>query len=98
MLEARGLDVTPAMTVRLSEAGDTAGVKVLQIIYRDEINHVALGCKWFDYFCKRDGLVPEETYKSLVRCHFRGGLKPPFNHSARAAAGFPATYYANISS
>lgn len=32
-------------------------------------------------------------FQSLVRKHFHGNLKPPFNTEARAAAGFEATWY-----
>jgi len=31
-----------------------------------------------------------------VRRHFRGMIKPPFNDSAREAAGLPREYYAPL--
>jgi uncharacterized ferritin-like protein (DUF455 family) len=33
-----------------------------------------------------------------VRANFRGGLKPPFNDLARAAAGLTPTFYRSLSS
>src|SRR5712692_5962815 len=43
VLEARGLDVTPAMILRLNRFGDAPSAAVLQVIYDDEIGHVATG-------------------------------------------------------
>jgi uncharacterized ferritin-like protein (DUF455 family) len=43
VLEARGLDVTPAMIAKLEAAGDGASAGILETIYRDEIGHVAIG-------------------------------------------------------
>jgi len=51
VLEARGLDVTPAMIQRLERAGDTESAAVLDRIYRDEIGHVAVGARWFEWLC-----------------------------------------------
>tara|TARA_Y100001970_G_scaffold34030_1_gene42230 strand:+ start:7848 stop:8477 length:630 start_codon:yes stop_codon:yes gene_type:complete len=90
VLEARGLDVTPQIIASLSKAGDTDSVSVLEVIYREEIGHVAIGCKWFEYFCEDE---PEVTWRRLVKKHFRGSVKPPFNYAARAEAGFPINYY-----
>ncbi|MBS4050616.1 MAG: ferritin-like domain-containing protein, partial [Methylomonas sp.] len=42
-MEARGLDVTPAMIEKLRGLGDDAGVAILQRIYRDEVGHVERG-------------------------------------------------------
>ncbi|KAI7840680.1 hypothetical protein COHA_005602 [Chlorella ohadii] len=39
----------------------------------------------------------EEWFHSLVRAHFRGPLKPPFNGEARAAAGFGPEWYLPLS-
>jgi uncharacterized ferritin-like protein (DUF455 family) len=96
VLEARGLDVTPEMIRRLERAGDGASAAILRIIYRDEIKHVAAGRRWFEWECERRGLEPVATYQDLVRHHFRGSLKPPFNNAARDEAGFGPSYYAPL--
>lgn len=93
VLEARGLDVTPAMMSRLERVGDRQSAAVLQRIYCDEIGHVAVGIRWFERRCCLHGLIPEEVFRERVRRFFTGELKPPFNRDARAAAGFPAHYY-----
>jgi uncharacterized ferritin-like protein (DUF455 family) len=93
VLEARGLDVTPEMAARLERAGDTQSAAILHRIHRDEIGHVAVGLRWFEYLCGIRGLVPEAVFHERVRRCFKGDLKPPFNHAARTAAGFPARYY-----
>ncbi|MEQ8697734.1 MAG: ferritin-like domain-containing protein [Bauldia litoralis] len=96
VLEARGLDVTPAMIERLTSFGDTESAAILEVIYRDEIGHVAVGKKWFDAVCERRGLEPGETWRGLVRRHFRGALKPPFNDAARRAAGLTPDDYRDL--
>ncbi len=93
VLEARGLDVTPEMAARLERAGDACSAAILQRIYRDEIGHVAIGLRWFEYLCRTRGLDPQAVFHDRVRRCFKGDLKPPFNREARAAAGFPARYY-----
>lgn len=92
VLEARGLDVTPQMIGRLERAGDPESAAVLQVIYEDEIGHVAIGKRWFDRLCARQGQDPVVAWRTLVDRHFNGVLKPPFNHKARAAAGFPVGF------
>jgi uncharacterized ferritin-like protein (DUF455 family) len=93
VLEARGLDVTPAMIAKLEAAGDRESAGLLQVIYRDEIGHVAAGKRWFDWACARAGREPAATWRALVARHFKGTLKPPFNEAARRAAGLtPETY------
>ncbi len=94
VLEARGLDVTPAMIARFELLGAAESAGVLRIIYADEIGHVAAGRRWFEWLCERRGAAPVETWRALVRRHFRGALKPPFNDEARAQAGFASRYYA----
>jgi uncharacterized ferritin-like protein (DUF455 family) len=98
VLEARGLDVTPAMITRLERAGDAESAATLRPLYADEIRHVAAGARWFDELCRRRGLDPAATFQDRVRRHFTGALKPPFNREARDAAGFPAAYYAPVAS
>jgi uncharacterized ferritin-like protein (DUF455 family) len=96
VLEARGLDVTPPAICRLREAGDTAGARILERILDDEIRHVGIGAKHFSALCRKCGKEPETLWKSLVKRHFRGVLKPPFNDSARSAAGLSRDLYAGI--
>jgi uncharacterized ferritin-like protein (DUF455 family) len=69
---------------------------VLERIYRDEIRHVRFGTFWFAKVCERRGTPPADLWITLVREHFRGALKPPFNDSARQAAGLPLHLYAGI--
>jgi uncharacterized ferritin-like protein (DUF455 family) len=93
VLEARGLDVTPAMIRSLETAGDAASAAVLSVIYEDEKGHVAVGARWFRYLAERAGLQPEPAFHDLVRRHFRGHVKPPFNDRARAEAGLAPGFY-----
>lgn len=96
VLEARGLDVTPMMLERLRAGGDLAGERLLKRILDDEIRHVRFGTTHFVDLCAVRGESPENLWKSLVKRHFRGGLKPPFNDSARLAAGLSRSFYAGI--
>jgi uncharacterized ferritin-like protein (DUF455 family) len=96
VLEARGLDVTPATVANLERAGDTRSAAILQRIYRDEIRHVGFGMKWFRCGCESEGLEPVATWKMLVARDFRGVVKPPFNDSARAQAGLSREFYAAL--
>ena len=93
VLEARGLDVTPATIENLRAAGDGRSAGLLDIILADEITHVAAGVKWFQHFCAGSALHPETAFPRLVRTYFRGRIKEPFNDRARQAAGFPQIYY-----
>ena len=93
VLEARGLDVTPAMIESLKAAGDPDSAAILQTIHDDEIGHVAVGRHWFEHVCARRGAEPIPTWQSLVRRHFKGTLKRPFNRASRDRAGFAAAFY-----
>ncbi len=85
--EARGLDVTPQTVEALRRAGDDASAGVLEVIYRDEIGHVAAGVTWFRFAAERTGADPATLYAEKVATYHRGALKGPFNQAARAAAG-----------
>ncbi|MET0747386.1 MAG: ferritin-like domain-containing protein, partial [Rhizobium sp.] len=93
ILEARGLDVTPALQTRMRETGDLESAAVLDIIYNDEKGHVAVGAKWFRFLCAREKRDPAATFQNLVRSNFRGALKAPFNDVARAEAGLTPSFY-----
>ena len=96
VLEARGLDVTPETVERFRRQGDDLTARVLNRIYHDEINHVFFGTKWFEFDCRRRDCAPHEHWRALVKTHFKGGLKAPFNDSARRTAGLTREYYSGI--
>jgi uncharacterized ferritin-like protein (DUF455 family) len=87
-LEARGLDVTPAMREKFARAGDDAAARILDVILRDEIGHVAVGNRWYRWLCARQGRDPIDTHEELAARHRAPRPKPPFNLDARRAAGF----------
>ncbi len=93
VLEARGLDVTPGMIALFEKAGDEATVAALNVIYAEEVSHVAYGSKWFHFLCGRHDNDPKPRFHALVRTYFRGALKPPFNEEKRAEAGLPPDFY-----
>lgn len=97
ILEARGLDVTPSLLIKLREVGDGETAEILEIIYEDEKKHVAIGAKWFRFLCARERLDPARRFQELVRLCFRGEIKPPFNDRARAEAGLTPTFYRSLS-
>jgi uncharacterized ferritin-like protein (DUF455 family) len=88
VLEARGLDVTPGMMVRLRSAGDKETVALLEIILRDEIGHVEIGSRWFRWLCEQRGLVADSVFRELIQCYMKGQIKGPFHRDARLQAGF----------
>ena len=96
VLEARGLDVTPAALARIRQGGDERGARILQRILDDEIRHVAIGTRHFVKICDEQEEKPQIRWQKLVCEHFRGSLKPPFNDSARLAAGLSRDFYAAI--
>jgi uncharacterized ferritin-like protein (DUF455 family) len=88
VLEARGLDVTPGMIDKLRALGDDKTVSILDTILREEIGHVAAGSHWFRWYCEREGVEAESTFRRLLAEYGRGVLYGPFNLDARSAAGF----------
>jgi uncharacterized ferritin-like protein (DUF455 family) len=96
VLEARGLDVTPATLARFEAAGDARSAAILRRILADEIRHVRAGTKWFEKACESRRIAPVSEWQRLVEAHFRGVVKPPFNDSARGQAGLSRDYYAGL--
>lgn len=87
-LEARGLDVSPALRTKLDQAGDEAGAAILEIILRDEIGHVSIGNRWYAFLCDQAQLEPIAAYKELACRYDAPALRGPFNFEARRLAGF----------
>ncbi|TQM13078.1 uncharacterized ferritin-like protein (DUF455 family) [Pseudoxanthomonas sp. 3HH-4] len=88
VLEARGLDVTPGMIVKLRELGDGATVAILDLILREEVAHVAAGSRWYRWYCAQRGIEPRARFRELLREYAGGYLHGPFNIEARLLAGF----------
>jgi uncharacterized ferritin-like protein (DUF455 family) len=91
-LEARGLDTTPQTTDKLRQTGDTDTAAILDVIYADEIKHLAVGVHWFEHLCKAQNHDPHARYLELINTRFPGGLKAPFNMPAREKAGMGVKY------
>ena len=96
-LEARGLDATPAVRKRLVSVGDVAAAKIMDIILRDEIGHVAIGNRWYRYLCDARQLDPVSSYAALAQRYQAPRLKGPFNLAARRAAGFTEAELSTLS-
>jgi uncharacterized ferritin-like protein (DUF455 family) len=93
VLEARGLDVSPAMIEIFRKSGEADPLAALETIYAEEVAHVAYGSKWFNFLCGRHNKDPKEEFHTLVKTYFHGALKPPFNEAKRAEAGIPPDFY-----
>lgn len=89
-MEARGLDAVPMIRDRFKQVKDTGAVTILEIILHDEIGHVLIGNRWFNFLCAQDGISPISTYRELARKYCAPVLKGPFNMEARKQAGFTA--------
>jgi len=95
-LEARGLDATPPMQARLARAGDHRAVEILSVILHDEVQHVAIGNRWYRWLCERHGLDPQTHYPVLADRYGAPRLKGPFNLEARSRAGFTPQEIASL--
>ena len=87
-MEARGLDALPALRAKLAQAGDELAAAILDITLRDEVGHVAIGNRWFNYLCQQQGLAPLPTFEALCLTYLAPKLRGPFNLAARREAGF----------
>ncbi|MDD1615249.1 MAG: hypothetical protein CG439_310 [Methylococcaceae bacterium NSP1-2] len=88
-MEARGLDVTPAIIEKFNSIGDKASVALLTRILTDEVGHVERGSYWFKQLCQQQGVEAEAKYQQLIKQYYIGGKpKGPFNREMRIIAGF----------
>jgi len=88
ILEARGLDVTPAMIKQFDAAQDTRTAEILRQILREEVAHVKAGSRWFRYLCERRGVDSESTWFERVDYYLKGDVRCPVNIEDRSRAGF----------
>jgi uncharacterized ferritin-like protein (DUF455 family) len=87
-MEARGLDAVPEIRDRFKQINDGRAVEILEIILHDEIGHVLIGNRWFNFLCANDNLSPITTYQELAKKYRAPTLRGPFNFDAREQAGF----------
>jgi uncharacterized ferritin-like protein (DUF455 family) len=87
-MEARGLDAVPGIRDRFKQIKDAKAVEILEIILHDEIGHVFIGNRWFNYLCGNSGVSPITTYRELAKKYQAPTLRGPFNLVARQQAGF----------
>ena len=87
-MEARGLDVTPAMIDNFKKINDYESAEILTIILKDEVEHVKTGTYWFNAVCQERKLAPESSYQQLVLHYLKEKPKGPFNKEMRIIAGF----------
>jgi hypothetical protein len=91
--EAHGLDCGQRLINQFTGYGDKASSQFLKQIQLDEVTHVAAGMRWFQYVCKASNIKDVELYHELVKKHFRGSIRPPFNVELRAKAGMTPEWY-----
>jgi uncharacterized ferritin-like protein (DUF455 family) len=92
-LEARGLDATPQIQLKLQKIGSDDALeasKILDIILHEEVGHVAIGNHWYHWLCLQQRVSPQAHYTALLERYQAPWPKPPLNRSARHAAGFTA--------
>ena len=90
--EASGLDVNPQIIKKLENRHKKPMVKklieMLSIIYKEEIDHVYKGDKWFKYLCKQEGKDEDVYFDILERYALLDKHRPHINVKARKEAGF----------
>lgn len=87
-MEARGLDAVPEIRDRFKQIQDDRAVEIFEIILHDEIGHVLVGNRWFNFLCANESLSPIATYRELAEKYHAPTLRGPFNFEAREQAGF----------
>ena len=87
-MEARGLDAVPGIRDRFKQVKDDKAVQILEIILNDEIGHVLIGNRWFNYLCTQNQVSPITAYRELAKKYRAPTLRGPFNLEARRQAGF----------
>jgi len=88
VLEARGLDVTPTMIMKLQSTGDADLIKILQTIFDDEIGHVKIGTYWYKTLCEERQVDADINFLQLIKKYMQGAKFGPFETQARLQAGF----------
>lgn len=90
--EASGLDVSPQIIKKLENKRKIPAVykliKILNIIYEEEIDHVLKGDKWFKYLCHEMGKDEDVYFEILEHYNLLDKHRPHVNVEGRKEAGF----------
>ncbi len=90
--EASGLDVSPFIIKKLENKRKIPAVakliEILDIIYKEEIDHVLKGDRWFKYLCEQEGKSEEVYFEILEQYGLLDKHRPHVNVLARKEAGF----------
>jgi len=90
--EASGLDVSPMIIKKLHNKRKIPAVQklidMLDIIYKEEIDHVYKGDKWFKYLCEQEGKNEDVYFDILDKYELLNKHRPYVNVEARKEAGF----------
>jgi len=87
-MEARGLDAVPLIRARFLQAKDAEMVEILDVILKDEIGHVEIGNRWFNYLCTNKHVDAVQIFNQLCKQYKAPHMRGPFNIEARKQAGF----------
>lgn len=92
-LEANGLDATPMILEKLKKLPQNAMIikiiDVLELILKEEIDHVKKGDVWFNYACKSQNISNTVYFEIIAKYYPQGFLRPKnLNIEARKEAGF----------
>lgn len=88
-MEGSGLDAGSAILTRLSGVGRTQAKAVVQLILKEEVDHVAFGTKWYRALCLSEGLDPDGCFAELLpRALVNSPRTEKFDMELRRKAGF----------
>jgi uncharacterized ferritin-like protein (DUF455 family) len=92
-LEANGLDATPMILQKLLKLPTNEMLQKiitrLEIILKEEIDHVKKGDDWFTYACKMNSVSNDVYFEIINKYYPQGFLRPRnLNTDARKEAGF----------
>jgi len=95
-LEANGLDATPMILKKLYNLPKNEMIEKiiekLNVILKEEIDHVKKGDVWFNYACQQDGITNDIYFKIIDKYYPQGFNRPRnLNTQARKEAGFSCT-------
>src|SRR5690606_5064250 len=66
-LEGSGLDASESILRRLSGVIDNGIREIVNVIYEEEIDHVSFGSRWYQTFCRNEGLDPSDDFEVRLK-------------------------------